>query len=149
MVKQGWDRHYIRVGCHLIIEKNGKILMNKRRNTGYWDGYYALMGGHIDSGESITQTAVREAYEELGIRILEKDLKIVNVVNKHEGKEESLVFALKVKKWKGVPENKEPTQSYGIEWFSMNKLPRKTIPYVKHVIKNIQNNVFYSEYGWN
>lgn len=145
---QGWDRHTIRVGCHLFIEKDGKLLLNKRKNTKYWDGYYALVGGHVDVGENPTQTAIREAYEELGIKILAKDLEMVNIVTKLEDGEESIVFAMRPKRWKGIPKNMEPEFSEEIRWFSFNSLPKNIIPYVKQVIKNIRSNVFYSEYGW-
>ena len=43
----------------LMRNNNGieEILMQKRKNTGYCDGYYDLcVGGHVESFESMKQT---------------------------------------------------------------------------------------------
>ncbi|MCD9141456.1 NUDIX hydrolase [Streptomyces albireticuli] len=47
----------------LVVDENGAILLQRRRDTGQW----ALPGGAQDIGESAAQCAVRECEEETGI----------------------------------------------------------------------------------
>jgi len=47
----------------VIIHKNGKVLLQKRRDNGCW----ALHGGGVDAGESVEQAAARELFEETGL----------------------------------------------------------------------------------
>lgn len=47
------------------------ILMGKRRDNGRW----TLPGGHLDKGEEKDEGAVRELFEEAGIKVGAKDLK--------------------------------------------------------------------------
>lgn len=47
----------------IVVNDQGEILMIRRTDNGNW----AVPGGGMDLGESITQTAVRETREETGI----------------------------------------------------------------------------------
>ena len=53
----------------MIICKDNKILVQKRKGSKLWPGYYALPAGHIDEGENQYDALIREAQEELGIVI--------------------------------------------------------------------------------
>ena len=53
----------------MIIMDNNKILLQKRKGTKLWPGYYALPAGHIDQGENQYKALIREAKEELDIEI--------------------------------------------------------------------------------
>lgn len=48
-----------------ITNNQGDILLQQRRDSGYW----ALPGGTMNLGESIGQTAIREVKEETGLDI--------------------------------------------------------------------------------
>lgn len=69
---------YLTVG--LILIKNNKILLMKRCNTGYEDGKYGLVAGHVESKESLKQAIIREAKEEIGINLSKQDLEYVCMV---------------------------------------------------------------------
>jgi 8-oxo-dGTP pyrophosphatase MutT (NUDIX family) len=47
----------------IVVNDHGEILLIRRTDNGNW----AVPGGGMDLGESITQTAVRETQEETGI----------------------------------------------------------------------------------
>lgn len=59
-------RTQVRAGVGVVVrDERGWILLEKRSDCGLW----GLPGGRIEPGESIEQTAVREAEEETGLRI--------------------------------------------------------------------------------
>ena len=53
------------VGCGVIIEKNEKILLQHRVDEDCW----GIPGGVMEIGESFEQTAIRETYEETGLKM--------------------------------------------------------------------------------
>ncbi len=55
--------------CYYLVGKRGPTC----RNPGQWN----FLGGNVDSGETLTQAAKREAYEESGLHIIESDLSMV------------------------------------------------------------------------
>ena len=54
-----------RLGANAIITCNGKLLLEKRRDSDVW----GLVGGGVKKYETEAQAIAREVYEELGIRI--------------------------------------------------------------------------------
>lgn len=52
-------------GC-IVLNEAGEILLQKRRDSGKW----GFLGGVAELGESLEETAVREAFEESGLRIV-------------------------------------------------------------------------------
>lgn len=54
-----------RLGANAIITCNGKLLLERRRDSNTW----GLVGGGVKNYETALQAIAREVYEELGIRI--------------------------------------------------------------------------------
>ena len=50
-----------RLTVEVIIQRGDKVYMIRRQNTGYMDGYYAFVCGHVEQGESLKQAGIREA----------------------------------------------------------------------------------------
>ena len=57
------------VAVHLILVQDSKVLLLRRYNTGYEDGNYGVVAGHLERDEEIVAAMVREAREEAGIEI--------------------------------------------------------------------------------
>ncbi|MBK7894423.1 MAG: NUDIX domain-containing protein [Candidatus Promineifilaceae bacterium] len=55
----------ISIGATAVIIQDNKVLLVKREDFEVW----ALPGGGVDEGESLAETAVREAYEETGLQV--------------------------------------------------------------------------------
>ena len=53
------------LGANAIITYNGKLLLEKRRDSDTW----GLVGGGVKNYETEQQAIAREVYEELGLRI--------------------------------------------------------------------------------
>lgn len=58
------------VGCGVIIEKEGRILLQHRTDEDNW----CIPGGVMEIGETFEQTAKRETYEETGLDVGELKL---------------------------------------------------------------------------
>ena len=57
----------LRVGASAMIfdETREKILLTRRADNGLW----CLPGGGMDPGESVTETCIREVWEEIGLHV--------------------------------------------------------------------------------
>jgi 8-oxo-dGTP pyrophosphatase MutT (NUDIX family) len=53
------------LGANVILTCNGKLLLEKRRDSDTW----GLVGGGVKDSETELQAIVREVWEELGLRI--------------------------------------------------------------------------------
>ena len=134
-----------RLGVHLILSRGGKILLIRRANTGWNDGKYAFPAGHVENGERLKAAMVREAMEEVGIRIKDGDLTMVHELHAFNGYASGFVF-MKCSKWTGTPRNMEPDKCVDVAWFDTKKLPKNTAPYVKLAMRNINLKLPISEY---
>lgn len=136
-------RHTIIPASYLFLMKNDKILLLRRFNTGFEDGNYSLIAGHVDSGETFTQTIIREAKEEAGIDLDFDSLELVHMMHrKSTYKNEERIDAFFIaKNWKGEIKNMEPHKCDDLSWFNINNLPENVIPYIKKVIENILKKV--------
>jgi len=133
---------------YLILMKNNKILLSRRHNTGFHDGEYSLPAGHLDGNETLIQTMVREAKEEIGVELKPEDLRLVHVMHRKEPSEERVNFFFTAEKWKGEPRIMEPHKCDDLGWFDTSNLPENVIPYIKQTIACVLQEIFYSEYGW-
>mgnify|MGYP001549889830 CR=1 FL=1 len=127
--------------------------MLRRHNTGYQDGNYSLVAGHLDGGETFTQGIIREAYEEAGIILKPENLKVVHMMHRYEKTNpidiaERIDAFILATDWSGKIQNKEPHKCNDLSWFPLEQLPENTISYVKHAIEQSQKNIFYSEFGF-
>jgi ADP-ribose pyrophosphatase YjhB (NUDIX family) len=137
------------VAVHVFVMRKGKVLLLRRCHTGYEDGNYSVVAGHLDGDETFVQAMVREAKEEANIAINPTDMEVVHVMHRKccPGIER-IDFFIRAKKWKGEPKNMETHKCDDLEWFEISNLPKNIIPYVKQAIECIGKRVFYSEHGW-
>ncbi len=133
-------------GYGLFI-RDGKILLLRRCNTGYMDGYYGLPAGHIEENETVTKGTLREIREETGVELAPSDIKLAHVMHR-KSNDIRMDFFYIVDQWNDEPVNSEPDKCDNMDWFPFDALPENTIPYIKTAIENSQNNIFFSEFGW-
>lgn len=142
------ERYQSKVAVFLILtrEVNGKteILLQERYNTGYMDGKYdAACSGHLEKGESVSMALVREAKEEIGIDIDEKDLKFVELI--HSYKEDYINVFFTTKKYSGTPKIMEPDKCDDLRWFDIENLPENIFTRIKNVLININKGILYDD----
>lgn len=132
---------------YLVIKKQGHVLLLLRKNTGYCDGMYAIIGGHADGNETIRQAVAREALEEGGITVDPNDLVHVHTMHRLSNRENIDMF-FTTDRWQGEIVNAEPDKCAELAYYPLTHLPENTLPYIKHVFDQIEKGIHYSEYGW-
>ena len=132
---------------------NTKVLLTRRFQTGYEDGKYSMIAGHLEGDEPLTTAMIREAQEEAGITLQEKDLTLVHTMHRKSEisgttDDERVDFYFSASTYEGEIKNLEPHKCDNMEWFSLDNLPENIIPCVKHALEQIKNGSQFSEYGW-
>lgn len=133
---------------HLFLVRDGQVLLLRRFNTGYEDGNYSVPAGHLDGGEHVTQAAIREAREEIGIEIAPEDIEVVGVMHRTSD-DERIDFFVAATRWAGVPRNCEPAKCDQLRWVEIGELPTNVIPYVRRALENVQTGRWFNSFGWN
>lgn len=135
------------VAVHIFLMQEEQVLLLRRYHTGYEDGKYSVVAGHLEAGETVTQAAQREALEEVGIHIQPRDLRVVGVMQR-KSNDERVDFFFECRQWQGEISNREPDKCDQLAWFSPGALPENVIPYVRRAIDNARRGTFFEEYGW-
>lgn len=105
-----------------ILHRPDEILLAMKKRgfgVGRWNG----VGGKVTPNETIEESVIREAKEEIGVLIEEKDLQRVALldfifINKPEWDQQVSVFLVDV--WTGEPEESEEMRP---AWFSKKEIP--------------------------
>ena len=109
------------IAVHLLLVREGRVLLLRRYNTGYEDGNYSVVAGHVEGGEELKTAMVREAREEAGIGILPSDLEVVGAMHVKTDKE-YISFFFKASVWSGDVTNMEPDKCDELRWSGNRRL---------------------------
>ena len=134
---------------YLVLRRNNEVLLLRRANTGYQDGMYSVVAGHLDGDELAKEGMAREAKEEAGIVIDPVDLRLVHTahrLSRNEVGQERIDLFFEATTWQGGVTNMEPEKCDDLAWYPLDKLPQNMLPFVKLVLQDIANGVQYSEY---
>jgi 8-oxo-dGTP diphosphatase len=122
-----------KVGLGVIIVRDGKVLLGKRKGA-LASGTYAFPGGHLEFGESWEDCVAREVREETGMKVVNsKFVAVTNDIFEKEGKHYITIFMMA--ECLGKPKVMEPDKCEGWSWFSWNKLPQPLMVAVMNLIK--------------
>jgi 8-oxo-dGTP diphosphatase len=110
-----------KVGVAVMIFKDGKVLLGKRRGS-HGEGEYAFPGGHLEYMEGFADCARREVLEECGIEIENISFQFLANVTKYAPKH--YIHIGLVADWKsGEPQILEPEKCESWGWYDLNNLP--------------------------
>ncbi len=132
----------------LLFNLNHEILLLRRINTPFCNNCYSLPGGQIEVGQTARDTLVREAKNSLGLIINHDDLEFIHVMYRKCNEPEFFACVFTVSQWNGNLCNNEPDRHDDMQWFSLDKLPENMVPAHRHALEMIQQNIIYSEHGW-
>ncbi|MCC7432972.1 NUDIX domain-containing protein [Candidatus Peregrinibacteria bacterium] len=125
-----------KVGLGVIVIKDGKVLLGKRKNA-HGEGTWCFPGGHLEFGESWEACARREVAEEAGINI--KDLKFITATNDiFDQEEKHYITIIMISQYdSGEVKIMEPEKCEGWEWFEWEALPKPLFQPTQNLIKTI------------
>src|SRR5512137_1831749 len=94
------------VGVGVLVMKDGKLLLGRRRNA-HGAGEYASPGGHLEHLESFEACARREVREETGLEL--GDIRFLRLLNTTQYAPRHYVDVSLVAEWKsGDPQVLDP-----------------------------------------
>ena len=142
---QETDRYKLPAFVAVVVEQEDQILLLKRENTGWMDGFWGMPGGGLNPNETIAEAAARETYEEVGILVNPEDLELIHVLHvRRGGNKDVLGFMFIAHAWKGIAENREPHYCSEVQWFNIHSLPSKIIPQTLEAFKQAKAGSVYS-----
>ncbi len=110
------------VGVGVLITKDAKILMGKRKNA-HGDGTWAPPGGHLEYGETPQEGAQREVREETGLIV--NTMRWLTFTNDMftEAKKQYITLYFVTEYISGTPQILEPDKCTALAWFAFDELP--------------------------
>ncbi len=135
---------FIQTGASVIVRnESGRILLQQRSDNSLW----GLPGGCQNLGERLETTAIRELYEETGIKASEEDLTLLNTLSGESRKRiypngdivynNTSLYLLDVNS-KNIT-IKMDSESIRLEFFDIDSLPKKIhdkdmiLEYINHI----------------
>lgn len=141
--------HTAVIDAMVILERDGYILLAERAGTGYADGLLNLPSGKVDPGENVTAAAVREAHEEVAVRIDPAALRPVHVMHYRNPEGQPRIgWFFATDQWTGNPVNAEPHKCARLSWHRPDQLPHTTVPYNALGIAHYLKGEPFSVHGW-
>ena len=112
--------------CLIEDTSTNKVVLQYRSPERYkkWSGY-AFPGGHIEEGESLVESVIREVYEETGLTIADPKLVAVKDWEPDEGGR-YIVFCYKATEFTGQLRSSEEGE---VSWVEKDQLEKLDLSY--------------------
>lgn len=137
------NRFQVVLAAYVVLRRGSEVLLLLRANTGWMDGHWAVPAGHVERGETVIEGALREAEEEVGVRIEPADLRPLCVMHRtrRNGQpiDERVDFFFAADRWTGEPRRRETEKADGLGWFDLDALPDPVVPHESVVLAGIHD----------
>ena len=129
------------------------VLIQRGESAKFGRGRWDIPAGKNEPGEPVTETAVRELYEETGIVVATETLKVAHLVHAARGVEAPdgfLTVVFVADKWSGEPENREPLKHAQVRWVQADAVPEEFVRGNGQALRQYLDGVgpTVSPYGW-
>ncbi|MFF5570363.1 NUDIX domain-containing protein [Streptomyces luteogriseus] len=139
------------IGVHLYLERpDGTVLLGLRHpDSAFAPSTWHALAGHCEQESAIT-CLIREAQEEAGLHIEQRDVELVHVVHHIDqaGDRPRMGLFFRAHAWSGEPELREPDKCTQWTFWDPAALPDDLVPYTRVAIEGIRAGRLYSETGW-
>ncbi|MFI7589930.1 NUDIX domain-containing protein [Spongisporangium articulatum] len=131
------ERHRSIVDVSLILWRDGRVLMLRRANASFANDMLCFPSGHLERDETVVEAMVREAGEEIGVRVDPAALRLAHVVHHTDegvrgaGDRVGFFFEVdfEIDAVDGEPVNAEPHKHSELVWVDPHDLPADVVPY--------------------
>lgn len=132
------SRSLLVAAAYVVLRRDDEVFVQRREGTGYRDGYWAVIAGHVDPGESVHEAAVREAEEEAGVSIAPADLRPLTSIHRFERGgpqvEQRIDVFFEVTQWRGDAALREADKASAMGWYPLSALPEPFVPHERDVL---------------
>ncbi len=142
------DRFETPAAVFIFFIQDNKILLHRRKGTGWQDGNYDVPSGHLEALEQLEECASRESKEEAGLIVDPANINLVHYIHCRFGDYTYFQYYLQASRFDGIPIIMEKDKCDHMDWFDLDALPDNLVPYVMQAIEKVKNGEFYSKYGW-
>lgn len=134
----------------LIATRGEHVLLARRANTGYGDGLWNLPSGKLEAEEDLEAAVIREAQEEVGIRLRRTNIRMAAALHyrPRDGEAPRVGFFFHTDNWDGEPVNAEPHKCSDLRWFPLTEIPPDTVPYTREGLRLFRRNESFGLSGW-
>lgn len=135
------------LASHLFLFDKGQVLLQRRFQTGYYDGHYSVPAGKLDDRESPIDCIARESMEEIGLPLLPEQVEMAHVMHHASADGLWVNFFLTRTLTQADPRPRicEPDKSDELRWCDPESLPPNTVPYVRAALASVIKGERYSE----
>ncbi|MFM9265698.1 8-oxo-dGTP diphosphatase MutT [Tychonema sp. BBK16] len=125
------------IGVAIIWNKQGQILIDKRRKQGLHGGFWEFPGGKIEPGETIEACIKREIMEELGIAI-EVDESLMTIEHDYT----KFTVTLCVHNCRYISGEPQTLECDEIRWVTLDELDQFSFPKAnEQIIATLRENL--------
>ena len=152
------------VDVHLLLMRDGRVLLGRRVNTGYGDGAYEPPSSRLAERETIVEAAIRVAASQTGVALSPSHVSLAHVMHDVSGAGR-IAFFLTADGWSGEPGGgtaRRNTDGHSIDgrgtdghsaasysdfdWFDIDDLPANMIDRARVAVRNYAAGVGFSTY---
>ena len=120
------------VDAYMLLERDGHVLMLRRAPyAAYASSLLCPPSGHVESGEDVLYTAIRETAEETGIELGIGQVRCAVVVHHRSPGGQARIgwFFAAEAGWAGEPVNREPGKHSKLAWVDLAAPPADLVAY--------------------
>ena len=121
-----------RIGVAVITGRQGKILIDRRKDEGEMAGLWEFPGGKVEPGETIEECIEREIKEELDIKIIVGD-RLTTITHAYK----TFNVTLYVHECQHLSGEPQPLECQEIRWVEPAQMNRYTFPQANKQIINL------------
>ena len=135
---KGFEKFRIGVSCAII--EDGRLLLEKRSDCGWW----GLIGGRLEIGETAEKCVIREVFEETGLELKSNQLELFSIysdprdgrVLQYPDNRVHLIDITFVCKFK-IKNIKISHESLEISSFKIEEIPKEIVPPSVRIINDL------------